>query len=170
MGNVADWNYPVDIWLIRGSVLRILEINYDDFSLIFPDPAFVNRNFAQYQHAGRSTYRSIAATLQQFMDDTRDVVRVHEETLQCVDADVTDTTNKPFLDQEFVCYNRDNFQSLYLECPSASEIAEAENGGGIGGGDGGGDNGGDGGAAPGGSPGRLNADRYMRMLTENNIF
>merc|ERR1711862_432735 len=114
---------------------------------------------------------NIARYLNDIVAATSDVQRVHQDTVACAEIDVT---SNDFLNAQtggigsgtYAC--RGNLQSLYTDCPALQEEV-----GGIdpetspdeteGNGDEGANGGGGGGG--GGSPSRINADRYLRMLT-----
>merc|ERR1712176_121476 len=162
---------PIDLWLMDSRTYATVDATYDDSLAEFPDPAFEARQYTYWQfNDGALSYTNIARYLNDIVAATSSIQRVHQDTIACDNVDVT---SDDFLNLQtggisgtYAC--RGNLQSLYTECPALQGTIDdftpepspdAETGNGDG------DTGGGGGGGGGGSPSRLNADRYLRMLT-----
>lgn len=121
---------PVDLWLLDSRTYGTVHNFQEDSIGEFPDRAFAKRQYTYWQfNDGAISYTNIARYLDDVRSQTMNLERVHTETLQCVDVDVTSRafsnkltggiqTNDP-AGGTFACHG--NLQSLYTECPAPEE-------------------------------------------------
>lgn len=127
--------HPVDFWLIDSRAYAFITESPEDFEAQIPDPAFVSRQYSYWVwNDGAISYTNIRRFLQEVMEATSGLSRIHAQANACIDVDPTSRahtslTGGGLTAGQYVCFDRSGLQELYLECPNVPVPSSNQSGG-----------------------------------------